>query len=98
MVLPADADGAGFRAKARAAAFRASGVTAIAAEENADVEFIFLALEPIEKAFHSFEIVFRIAFENQRGAARRVSCRQGTLVRNARVLAPIFSRLEKSAR
>src|SRR5208282_5156886 len=29
------------------------------------VEFVFLAFEPIEKTLYAFEIVFRVAFEDQ---------------------------------
>jgi hypothetical protein len=60
-----DANGAGFGAKARAAAVGASGVTAISAQEYADVQFVFFAFEPGEEAFDAVEIVFGIAFEDE---------------------------------
>src|SRR5882724_124333 len=60
-----DANGAGFGAKARAAAIGASGVTAITAQENADVEFVFFTFEPGEETLDAVEIVFGIAFEDE---------------------------------
>src|SRR6266581_2128146 len=63
--FPGNTDGPGFGAQTRSPAIRASGITAEAAEEDADVQLIFLALQPREKAFDAFVIVFGIAFENQ---------------------------------
>src|SRR3974390_273341 len=60
-----DAHGPGFGAQAGAAAVRAGGVTAVTAQEHADVEFIFLALEPIEEAFDAVEFVFGIPLEDE---------------------------------
>ena len=45
-----DAHGARFGAQARAVAFGADGVSAIAAEKNAHVQFVFFAFEPGEEA------------------------------------------------
>ena len=47
-----------FRAQARPAALRTSGVAAIAAQENANMEFVLLALQPVEKSLHAFVVVF----------------------------------------
>ena len=60
-----DSNGAGFGAEARAAALGASGITAISAEKNSDVEFVFFAFEPGEETFDAVEIVFWVAFENE---------------------------------
>src|SRR5690349_5820176 len=60
-----NADGAGFGAQTRSATIRASGITTEAAEEDADVQFVLLALQPGEKTFDAFVIVFGIALENQ---------------------------------
>src|SRR5256886_1630044 len=60
-----DADGASFGAQASSATIRASGIPAEAAKENADVQLVLLALQPGEKTFYAFVIVFGIAFKNQ---------------------------------
>src|SRR5271168_4826249 len=60
-----DADGAGFGTQAGAPALGAQCVTPITAQENADVEFIFFALEIIEEALYTPEIAGRIAFQEQ---------------------------------
>ena len=59
-----DFHGAGFGAQAGAVAVGASGVTAVAAEKNADVQFVFFALEPVEKTFDAFVAFFFVAVEN----------------------------------
>src|SRR5205814_6392748 len=59
-------------AQASSATIRASGIPAEAAKENADVQLVLLALQPGEKTFYAFVIVFGIAFKNQRSEERRV--------------------------
>ena len=66
-----DFHGASFGAQPRAAAVRACGVAAVAAEENAHVQLVFLALEPPEEAFHAGKIFLLVAVENGGRAARR---------------------------
>src|SRR5215469_8384587 len=56
---------AGFGAQTRSAAFGTRCVTTIAAQENAHVELIFLALQPLKKSFYTLVVVFGIAFEYQ---------------------------------
>src|SRR5579871_4415228 len=63
--LAGDPHGASFGAQASAATFRASGVAAIAAEEYADVQLVFLAFQPGKETFYSFKFIFGIAFEDQ---------------------------------
>src|SRR5256885_6005624 len=58
-----NANGAGFGAKARAAAIGASGVTTVTAQEDADVKVGFLTFEPREETPDAVEIGFGIAFE-----------------------------------
>ena len=60
-----DAHRARFRTKPRAAAFRAGGIAAITAQEHADVQFVFLSLEPVKESVHSSEPALGVAFENQ---------------------------------
>jgi len=83
-------DGAGFGTEARAATFRACRIAAVPAEKNADVQFVFLALEPVEKTFYAFEIVFRIAFKNQ-ASLLAVSWRHGTVSGMPRPRAHFFT-------
>ena len=61
---------ASFGTQARAAAIGASSVSAIAAQEHADVELVFFALEIIEEAFDAVEFARGIAFEQQACAGR----------------------------
>ena len=68
--MAGDADGAGFGAQAGSAAIRASGIPAIAAQKDADVQFIFFAFEPSEKSFDTLESVFRVAFEDETALLR----------------------------
>ncbi len=58
------AHGARFRTQARAAAFRAQRVAAIAAEKDAHVELVLLALEPGEEALHAGIFRGAIAFDD----------------------------------
>ena len=58
------ANGARLRAKARAVAFGTNRVTSIAAQENPDVEFVFLPFEPLEEAVHPVISGFGIAFDH----------------------------------
>ena len=60
-----DANRARLRPKPRAVAFRADGVAAIAAQENAHVEFVFLPFEPREKPVHPVVSGFRFALDDQ---------------------------------
>src|SRR6266581_6129448 len=52
-------------AQASPATLRAGRITTEAAEENADVQLVFLALQPGEKTFDPCVVVLRIAIENQ---------------------------------
>ena len=60
-----DADGTGFGAQTGSPAIRASGITAEAAEEDADMQLVLLALQPGEETLDAFVFVFGIALENQ---------------------------------
>src|SRR5580704_10035558 len=89
-------DGAGFGAEARAAALRAGGVAAVPAEKNADVQFVFLALQPVEKTFYTLEIVFGITFKNQTALlGGELAPRDGE--GNPAVAGPFFHVLKQSA-
>src|SRR5260370_41615748 len=52
--FPGNADGAGLGTQARPATIRASGVTSEAADKDADVQLVLLALQPAEKTFDAF--------------------------------------------
>ena len=66
----ADMHIARFAPQARAAAIRARQVAAIAAEEHADVDLVFLALEPAEEPAHALEVV-AVAVHHERDFFRR---------------------------
>src|SRR5437016_10465414 len=91
-----DADGAGFGAQTGSPAIRASGVTAEAAEEDADMQLVLLALQPGEKTFDAFVFVFGIALENQTALfGRQLTPRQ---VRgDSTATRPFFGFLEQCA-
>src|SRR5260370_21303440 len=67
-ILRRDEDGAGFGAEALAAAVGAEGVAAVFGEEDADVEFVFFALERGEEAADAGEAV--VAFFDEALLAR----------------------------
>ena len=96
MERPCHADGPGFRAETRAAAFGAGCIPSVTAQENADVEFVFLAFEPIEEAFDAFEIVFGVAFQNETALLAR-ELAPGDVERNASATSPFFHVLEERA-
>jgi len=75
---------ASFGAQSRPTAIRAERVTAIAAQKNAHVQFIFLALEPAEKSLHARKIRFAIAFDDCI-ALRGAQLAEGRVERNALV-------------
>src|ERR1700731_325940 len=60
-----DAHGASFGAQPRATTIGAGGIAAIPAEENADVQLVFLSFEPGEKAIDARKVVVRIALNNE---------------------------------
>ena len=62
--LSVDAHGARLGAKARAAAIGARRVAAIAAQKDAHVQLVFLALEPGEEAVDAGEIGVRLALDD----------------------------------
>src|SRR5271154_950792 len=94
--FPSHAHRASFGAKPRAAAVRASRITAIAAEKNAHVQFVFFAFEPGEESLYALEIVFRIALEHQ-AALLGGELAPGDIRRNAAPARPLFHILQKSA-
>src|SRR6267378_5986766 len=59
------AHGAGLGAQTSPATFWTLRITAEAAQENADMQLVFLALQQIEKTFDPFVLVLGIALENQ---------------------------------
>src|ERR1700731_430089 len=59
------ANGAGLGAQTGPAAFWKLRITTEAAQENADMQLVFLALQQVEKTFDPFVLVLRIALENQ---------------------------------
>src|ERR1700678_729961 len=56
--------GPGFGAQPSAMAIGAGGVAAVTAKENANVQFVFLAFEPIEETFYAFVAFFFVAVED----------------------------------
>src|SRR5260370_19146804 len=65
MGLPRHARGGGGGQKETPATFWTPRITAEAAQENADVQLVFLALQPVEKTFDPFVVVLGVALENQ---------------------------------
>src|SRR5262249_32612632 len=62
---PLDFHGARLSAQPRPLAIRTRRVTAIAAQKHANVQLVFLALEPAEESFDAREILLRVALENR---------------------------------
>src|ERR1700676_4632493 len=60
-----NAHGASFGAQPCATTIRAGGIAAIPAEENADVQLVFLSFEPGEKPIDASKVVVRIALDNE---------------------------------
>src|ERR1700682_1219330 len=58
-------DRAGLSAQTCPAAFWTPRVTAEAAQENADMQLVFLALQQVEKTFDSFVLVLGVTLQNQ---------------------------------
>src|SRR5215470_16523339 len=68
---PLDFHGARLSAQPRPLAIRTRRVTAIAAQKHANVQLVFLALEPAKESFDAGEILLRVALENRVALRRR---------------------------
>src|SRR6266478_5047344 len=90
------ANGAGLGAQTCPAAFWTPRITAEAAQENPDMQLVFLPLQQVEKTFDTFVLVLGVALQNQAAlfggklAPRHVR-------RNPATARPLFCFLEKYA-